>query len=45
MLYLDLFCASVRKMGPKVIASSVYAISAFKRFHRNVQLSDSEGKL
>ena len=35
MLYLDLFCASVSKMCPKVIDSSLYTISAYESLHRN----------
>lgn len=45
MLYLDLLCASVSKMCPKVIASSLYAISAYESFHRTALLSDSRGNL
>ena len=40
MLYLDLFCASVSKMCPKVIASLLYAILAYKKFPRNALLLD-----
>ena len=32
-------------MCPKVIASSLYAISAYEEFHRNALLSHSRGKL
>ena len=45
VLYLDLFCASVSKICPKVIASSLYTISAYERFHGNTLLSDSRGNL
>ena len=38
MLYLDLFCGSVSKICPAVIASSLFAILAYKRFHRNARL-------
>lgn len=38
MLYLDLLCASVSKMGPKVTAASLYTISAHKRLHTNALL-------
>ena len=31
MLYLDLFCASVSKMHPMVIASQLHAILVYKR--------------
>lgn len=40
-LYLNLFCAFTKKMCPKVIAFSLYAILAYKIFHRNALLSDS----
>ena len=40
MLCLDLFCASVSKMCPKVIASALYTILAYERFPRNSLLSD-----
>lgn len=39
VLYLDWLCASISKMCPEVIASSPYATSAYKRFHRNTLLS------
>ena len=45
MLYLDLFSASVSKMCPNVIASSLYNILASEIFHRNILPSDSVGKL
>ena len=41
MLYLSLFCASVSKTSPKVIASSLNAILTYKGFHRTTVLSDS----
>ena len=40
MLYLDLFCASVSKMGPKITSSSLYTMLAFRRFQNNTMLSD-----
>ena len=45
MLYLDLFCVSVSKMYPKVIESSLDAVSAYKRFHGNTLLSGGRGNL
>ena len=39
VLCLVLFCGSMNKMCPEVIASSPYATSAYKRFHRNTLLS------
>ena len=44
MLHLNLFWASVSKMCPKVIASSLYTILACERLHRNALLSESGGK-
>lgn len=44
VLYLNLFCASVTKMYPKMIASLLYTILAYERFPRNALLSDSSGK-
>ena len=44
VLYLNLFCASIRKMCPEVIASSVDAILVYKKFYRNALLSES-GKI
>ena len=43
MLYLGLFCASVSKMCPKVTAALLYAIIAYKSFHRRDLLSESGG--
>lgn len=43
MLYLSVFCASLSKMYPKVIASSLCGISVYKSFHGNALLSDSGG--
>ena len=45
VLYRDVCCASVGKMCPKVIASSLYTISAYGRFHRHALLSESGGTL
>ena len=45
MIYPDLLCASVSKMGPKIIASLLYTISTYKKFTRNALLSDSGGNL
>lgn len=44
VLYLDLLCASISKMYPKSI-SLLSVIPAYKRFHRNTLLFNSEGKL
>lgn len=40
-LYLHLFCPSFSKKRPEVIASLLYAISAYKTFHRNALLSEN----
>lgn len=45
VLYPDLFCTFVSKMGPKVITSWLYAILAYERFPRNALLSNSGGNL
>lgn len=45
MLYLDFFCATISKMVVKVIASSLYAFSAYKRLYWNALLSDSAENL
>ena len=42
---LFLFCSSISKMHPKVIASSLYTISAYEVFHRKGIHSDSGGNL
>ena len=39
LFYLDLFCASVSKMCPKIIASSLNVVSAYERSHRYPLLS------
>ena len=44
VLSSHLSCASLSKMYPKVIASSLYTILAYRWFHRNVLLSNM-GKL
>ena len=44
VLYLNLFCASIRKMGPEVIASLLDAILVYEKFCRNALLSES-GKI
>lgn len=41
VLYLDLFCTFIGKMCPKVIASSLYFISAYADFQRNTLVLDS----
>ena len=41
MLYRNLFCVPVIKMCPKVIASPLYAFSAYEGFARHALLSDS----
>ena len=41
VLYFVWFCASVSKMYPKLIASSLYASLDQERFHRNAPLSQS----
>lgn len=45
VLYLDLFCETVSKTCPKIIASSFYANLVCKSFHRRALLSDSGGHL
>ena len=35
MLYLSLFCASVSKMYPKMIASSFYTVLAYRSSRKN----------
>lgn len=46
MLYLDLFCAPVSKMCPKVIAYFLYAtISASESFPKNTVVLDARGNL
>ena len=41
VIYLDLFCASISKTHPKVVASSPYTNQAYERFPRNTLLSHS----
>lgn len=36
--YLDLFCASFRRMWPKVMASFLFTVLVYRRFHRNTLL-------
>ena len=45
VFYLHLFCASISKRCPKVIASLLLASSPYGMFHRNALLSDSRGNL
>ena len=45
MLYLNLFCVFIRKIWLKVIASLLYTILAYERFHRNVLLFIQWGTL
>ena len=45
MLHLDLYFASINKMCPKVLASSLYAILPYERFHRNALISENRGSL
>ena len=45
VLYLHLFCASISKRCPKVIASLLLASSPYGMFHRNALFSDSRGNL
>ena len=45
MLYLSLSWQSISKVCPKVIASLLYVILAYKRFHRSALLLDSGGNL
>lgn len=44
MVHLDLFCVSVNRVFPKAIASLLYGLSAYKRFHRDTLVLDSRGK-
>ena len=45
VLYLDLFCPWLSKMCLKATASPLYAISAYRNFHRNGLLLDNAGIL
>ena len=40
VLYLNLFCASIGMMCPKVISSLLYAMLAYEHFHRSILLLD-----
>lgn len=44
MLYFELLCESVSKTCPEVMASSIYAISACEKCHRNTLLLENGGK-
>ena len=44
VVHLDLFCVSVNRVFPKAIASLLYGLSAYKRFHRDTLVLDSMGK-
>ena len=45
VLYLNLLCASISKMQPKIFASLLYAISAHRRSCRKALLSENRGNL
>ena len=45
LLYPSLFCVSVSKKCPKVIAPWLYAILVYQMFHRNALLADRGGNL
>lgn len=45
VLYLNLFCASISKMCPRLIAALLFTCFGLKRFHGNTLLLDSGKRL
>ena len=44
MLYLDLFCAYISNMCPKLTASSLYTVLAYESFQKKALLLHIKGK-